>query len=174
MTNYFISMDKIINSERIIKVVRCDESCAEGAAALCAVCFNRDESAAHMTSFLSNKQTVAICAKDGDTVVGYAAVSVIADEAEIMDVAVSENYRRRGIGRELMSSLEALCGEMGASQIYLEVRSQNSAARALYESLGYVAYGTRHGYYKNPADDAVLMKKNLSSDTALADNSSSC
>lgn len=163
-------MDETTKSEKI-KIVRCDVSCAAGAAELCAACFNRNESAAHMASFLVNEQTAAVCAKDGDTVVGYAAASVVADEAEIMDVAVSENYRRRGIGREILSSLEALCRELGAAAIYLEVRSQNSAARTLYESLGYEAYGTRHGYYKNPADDAVLMKKNIS-DTAPA--SSSC
>lgn len=169
-----MSMDKIKGSEKI-KIFRCDESCASGAAALCAACFNRNESAAYMAYFLTNKQTAAVCAKDGDTIVGYAAARVVADEAEIMDVAVSHKFRRRGIGRELMSSLEALCRETGVAKLYLEVRSQNSAARALYSSLGYEVYGTRHGYYIDPADDAVLMKKNINIlNTAFADNSNGC
>ena len=51
--------------------------------------------------------------------------------------------------------------EEGAACIFLEVRTQNAPARALYTSLGFTQTGVRKGFYKNPADDAVLMKKPL-------------
>ena len=49
--------------------------------------------------------------------------------------AVSHKFRRRGIGRELMSSLEALCREMGVAKLYLEVRHRDKCCTRLYSSL---------------------------------------
>ena len=54
----------------------------------------------------------------------------------------------------------ALCLQ-GAQDVFLEVRAQNSAAQALYRSLGFVQTGLRRNFYATPADDAVLMQKTL-------------
>ena len=68
---------------------------------------------------------------------------------------------RHGVARALLDAAFRDLREEGAACIFLEVRTQNAPARALYTSLGFTQTGVRKGFYKNPADDAVLMKKPL-------------
>lgn len=78
---------------------------------------------------------------------------LIQDEAHILNIVVDEPERRQGIARLLMNSLMKL----PINTIYLEVRSRNTAARYLYEGLGFVQAGKRKNYYLSPVDDALLM-----------------
>lgn len=88
---------------------------------------------------------------------GYAIMRVLLDEAEILSIAVSDEYRRRGIGREMMTFLlDGACAD-GVSNVYLEVRESNTAARELYGSLGFAPIGKRRKYYTKPTEDAIVM-----------------
>ena len=84
-----------------------------------------------------------------------------AERAEMVDLRVLASERRQGLGRQLLwASLTAL-GDVGA--VELEVRSSNVAARALYESLGFIETGSRSNYYatSDGREDAILMTLTL-------------
>lgn len=95
------------------------------------------------------------------TLAGYLCPALILDEGEVLDVAVREEYRGRGIGRALVMAALRLFQERGAARVFLEVRVSNGAAITLYRSLGFRDSGRRKGYYEN-GEDALLMDINLS------------
>jgi ribosomal-protein-alanine N-acetyltransferase len=80
---------------------------------------------------------------------------------ELESVGVALSAQRKGIGRELCRAVIGWVGSKGASHLDLEVRSCSTGAITLYRQLGFVAAGTRPGYYRNPEDDAVLMRLDL-------------
>jgi len=91
-------------------------------------------------------------------VVGYSAVLRAADEAELANLAVEASVQGRGIGRALLSAALASAADDGVAAMYLEVRASNTAARHLYERLGFLAVGRRRGYYRQPDEDALVMR----------------
>ena len=98
----------------------------------------------------------------GDSVLlGYVVALVVADEGEIADLAVAPSARRRGIGGLLLDRVAEEAEGLGIRALYLEVRESNAAARALYESRGYSPVGRRRGYYQSPAEDALLLRREL-------------
>lgn len=97
----------------------------------------------------------------GDAILGYVVALFILDEAEIANLAVAPEGRRHGIGGLLLdrATVDAACA--GVRSLYLEVRESNVAARALYESRSFRQVGRRRGYYRNPTEDALLLKREL-------------
>ena len=92
---------------------------------------------------------------------GYVVAMVAGQEAEIADLAVSPDARRRGIGRALIDRLLADLEAEGVESVFLEVRESNRGARALYESRAFRGIGRRRGYYRLPVEDALLLKREL-------------
>lgn len=92
---------------------------------------------------------------------GFLILSTVLDEAEILEVAVSENLRRCGLGSELMEEVLDWCRKNGISHIFLEVRESNFPARGYYKKYDFAEDGVRKNYYHNPVEDAVLMSKKL-------------
>jgi len=82
------------------------------------------------------------------------------DEAEILTLAVLPDARRRGVARALMSAALTMAEADGAEVMFLEVGRRNTAARALYAALGFVAAGERRGYYAD-GEDALLLQRPL-------------
>jgi len=78
--------------------------------------------------------------------------------AELESVVVAQEWRRGGVGRALCEGVIAWCRQGGAAEVELEVRSASRGARALYERLGFEWVGVRKDYYREPLDDAVLMR----------------
>ena len=91
--------------------------------------------------------------------VGYVVALLLGLEAEIADLAVAPSVRRRGIGSVLLDRTLADLSARGVEAVFLEVRESNSAARALYESRGFASVGRRRGYYRHPAEDALILKR---------------
>jgi ribosomal-protein-alanine N-acetyltransferase len=92
---------------------------------------------------------------------GFAVGVVTGDSAELESVAVRGDTRRRGVGRALCDAVAEWCRSQGATALELEVRAASAGVMALYEGLGFVSVGRRRGYYREPVDDAVLMRLKL-------------
>ena len=86
---------------------------------------------------------------------GFLVGRVIADEAELLTVAVHPNRRRHGVGRTLVEQFLTEAADRGASTAFLEVGQRNKAARALYAEIGFAETGRRKDYYRTPEGGAV-------------------
>ena len=82
-------------------------------------------------------------------------------EWELENIVVAPEVRGTGIGKQLMDTLLVQARQTKTDAIFLEVRASNTAARRLYENLGFKEAGCRKGYYTNPNEDAVLYSKIL-------------
>lgn len=90
-------------------------------------------------------------------VVAFAGLWIMAGEAHIINIAVRQSCRRKGIGELLLIALIDLAGELDAPLIILEVRASNIAARSLYRKYGFSEIGLRRGYYSDNKEDGVVM-----------------
>jgi len=88
---------------------------------------------------------------------GYILFWVVFDELHVMNLAVRQDIRRRGLGRDLARYALSVGAIRGARTALLEVRASSVAAIALYESLGFARTCVRKGYYDCPREDAVIM-----------------
>lgn len=112
-----------------------------------------------VVDFIKNQYSHVVAAVVDEQIVGYAGAFIICGEAEISNVAVLPDYRRRGIAAAMLRWLYDVAKDAGAECIMLEVRDGNVAARTLYEAEGFVNVGVRRGYYSSPREDAILMTK---------------
>lgn len=80
-------------------------------------------------------------------------------EAEVVNVAVHPDYRRRGIAAKLMEALLEAGRKRGVKEFTLEVRVGNAGAIHLYEACGFAGEGIRPGFYRKPSEDALIMWK---------------
>lgn len=96
--------------------------------------------------------------RDG-IIVGYALGRVVADEAELLKICVLSGWRKQGIAEKLLGSLLKKMRENGAAACFLEVRSKNAPALALYQKMGFEQIALRRNYY--PDDDAVVMSARI-------------
>jgi ribosomal-protein-alanine N-acetyltransferase len=99
----------------------------------------------------------------GGALLGYAFCSIVADEGEILNMAVAPEHRRRGLGKRLLAACVTWLAEQGAAKVYLEVRRSNEAAIAMYVREGFERLGMRPNYYRKPTEDALTMTLDLAS-----------
>jgi ribosomal-protein-alanine N-acetyltransferase len=87
---------------------------------------------------------------------------VVKDEAEIIDIRVAKSYRRKGVGESLLTQSFEKLRQSKIRSVFLEVRSTNAAALALYKKLSFVIMGRRENYYKTATgrEDALTMRCN--------------
>lgn len=96
-------------------------------------------------------------AKDG-AIVGSLCFWIVFEEVRLMNLAVAEDRRRRGLGAALVDSALRTGLTQAATRAVLEVRASNRAALALYQRFGFTQVSIRPSYYSNPVEDAVLME----------------
>ncbi len=135
------------------------EAHVEAIAELEKECFSMPWSAASVASELNNPLSLWLVAMDGAKLAGYIGSQSVMGEADMMNVAVAASYRRQGIGEKLVTELIRSLKENQVYALTLEVRVSNCGAIALYEKLGFVQVGRRPNYYKNPKEDALILKK---------------
>ena len=123
------------------------------------ICFADPWSELSISLELTNVWSYWVVALDGDTVVGYVGSQSSIDEADIMNVAVHPDYRRQGIAENLINTLVAELKNRGCHALLLEVRVSNTPAITLYEKLGFAQVGSRKNYYRNPKEDALILRK---------------
>ncbi len=123
------------------------------------ICFSAPWSEKSIDSELQNKLALWLVAMEEETVAGYIGSQTVMDETDMMNVAVHPDFRRQGIAEALVNTLVEQLKEMGSHCLTLEVRASNTPAIALYEKLGFSEIGRRRNYYRNPREDALILRK---------------
>ncbi len=101
---------------------------------------------------------VALVAEDESAIQGFLIARATDREWEIENIVVADAAQRRGLGTRLLQELLELARRQEAESVFLEVRSSNHAAQALYKKCAFVEIGRRPRYYHEPAEDAVLYR----------------
>lgn len=104
-----------------------------------------------------NRLARYLVARAGDRIVGFAGVWMMVDEAHVTTFGVHPEWRRQGIGRQLLLNLAELAIAIGARRMTLEVRVSNDAAQGLYGAFGFEIAGRRPRYYSDDGEDALIM-----------------
>lgn len=112
--------------------------------------------------FLLVAKPIHVRGNEPHQIAGYIVARETAGELHINNVAVRDQYRRRGYGSALLGRVLGEARRKRATIAFLEVRSGNSAAQALYKKCGFKAIATRPNYYTDPREDAVVMSLDLS------------
>ena len=124
------------------------------------LCFSDPWSEKSVASELTNALSYWLVALEGDTVTGYIGSQTVMGETDMMNVGVHPDYRRQGIAERLILELvQGLKQEMESSCLTLEVRASNDPAIALYQKLDFQQVGLRKNYYRNPREDALILRK---------------
>lgn len=104
-----------------------------------------------------NRLARYVVARAGDRVVGFAGIWLMVDDAHVTTFGVHPDWRRQGIGRQLLLNVVELSIAIGARRMTLEVRASNEAAQALYHAFGFETAGRRPHYYTDDGEDALIM-----------------
>jgi len=119
--------------------------------------FSRPWTPAMFQQAFADPQTLTVAARDSSArVTGFALARLIADELEVLIVAVDPDRRRGGVGRRLVLALLDLAAARGARAATLEVRRSNRVAQRLYERLGFRREAVRGAYYQDPVEDGLI------------------
>ena len=131
----------------------------EALAALHAEAFDTPWDAASLTALLDSPGVFAVEQPDG-----FILIRVVADEAEILTLAVRPAARRSGLGGRLVEAAVVRAAALGAERMFLEVAEDNVAARALYARAGFREAGRRRSYYARSdgsREDALILALNF-------------
>ena len=123
------------------------------------MCFSTPWSEQSIASELQNDLAVWMVALHDDVVVGYVGSQTVWGETDMMNIAVHPGWRRRGIAEILIEQLIVELKRRGSNSLSLEVRLSNEPAIALYRKLGFRQVGCRPNYYRNPKEDALILRK---------------
>ena len=128
------------------------------------LCFSHPMSENNAKSFLLGENSVAfVCfeTENEENICAYSGAICVFDEAQVLNIATSPDHRRKGLGRLMTETLIGAAREKGALSMTLEVRESNTAARNLYESLGFYEIGRIKKYYTCPTEDALILKLDI-------------
>lgn len=144
----------------IIRQMKAEDAPAIAAMEKC--CFSDPWSEASIASEVHNPLSYWLVAEDQGRVVGYVGSQSVLDAADMMNLAVAPEYRRKGIGKALVNALANHLQQNNVIALLLEVRVSNTPAIALYEQMGFQQVGIRPNYYRHPREDALILRKGLS------------
>ena len=114
-----------------------------------------------VSAFSAGNTEIFALQSDEGSILGFACLLIIDYEAEILNIAVRQNYRKNGYGKMLLDHALEICVLRGISSVFLEVRESNVSARSLYDKAGFEVIGIRKKYYVSPVEDAILMMKTI-------------
>ena len=130
-------------------------------AALEKLCFSDPWSENSIAYELTSRLSYWLVAVENGEVVGYIGSQSVLGESDMMNVAVHPDHRRKGVAEALVLALAKDLKERDNVCLTLEVRVSNEPAIALYEKLGFTQVGRRPNYYRNPREDALILRKTL-------------
>lgn len=128
-------------------------------AALEKACFSDPWSEKSIAGELDNPLSLWLVAMEGNCLAGYVGSQSVLGEADMMNVAVDPAFRRRGVAEKLVNALVERLAGGGSHCLMLEVRASNAPAIALYGKLGFRQVGLRKNYYRNPRENALILRK---------------
>ena len=143
----------------MINIIQMNASHVAQVAELEKLCFSDPWSERSVASELENKLSYWLVAVEGERVAGYIGSQSVMGESDMMNVAVHPEFRRQGIAQQLVLRLVEELANRGNHCLSLEVRASNAPAIALYEKLGFSQVGRRPKYYRNPREDALILRK---------------
>jgi ribosomal-protein-alanine N-acetyltransferase len=144
-----------------MKIVNMTADHVASVAELEKLCFRDPWSEKSVASELNNPLSLWLVALEDGGVVGYVGSQTVMDETDMMNVAVHPDHRRKGIGQQLIDELVRRLEKQGSVSLTLEVRAYNEPAKQMYEKLGFAIAGRRPNYYRNPKEDALILRKML-------------
>ncbi len=113
-------------------------------------------------ALLLTEEYPSFCALgENGELIGYLSAQRALDELQIINVAIREPFRGKGLGGLLLEAAEEYCRTREIKSVSLEVRVSNLPALRLYEKHGYRSAGIRRNFYRKPTEDAAVMIKNL-------------
>lgn len=130
-------------------------------AAIEKLCFSAPWSENMIASSLDSRLSCWLVAETDGRIAGYVGSEAVLDSADMMNIAVAPEYRRKGIAEELVNTLIEQLKKRNILFLLLEVRVSNAPAIALYDKLGFEQVGRRPRYYTNPREDALILRKEL-------------
>lgn len=143
-------------------ITRMNEKHVTQVAELERVSFSDPWSEKSIASELENELALWLVAVENDSVAGYVGSQTVMDETDMMNVAVAPEHRRQGIAEKLVTELVEALKKRGSRCLTLEVRASNEPAKALYRKLDFAEAGVRKNYYRNPREDALILRKEWS------------
>ena len=126
-------------------------------------CYSDPWPASSFATLPSNDRVCFLVARDSVTsaLLGFVIAWHVENEGELANLAVAPEHRRTGIGAALLEAVTTDALGRGTSELYLEVRESNSAARQLYRAAGFEEVGRRKRYYRRPDEDALILRRTL-------------
>ena len=140
-------------------ITKMTESHVAQVATLEKLCFRDPWSENSVASELNNALSLWLVAVDGERVAGYVGSQTVMDESDMMNVAVHPDYRKQGIATALILGLVEELRKRGSRSLTLEVRASNETAISVYSKLDFQEVGRRKNYYRNPREDALILRK---------------
>jgi len=131
---------------------------AAGLVAIERCAFSDPWSEASFREALTSPWTFGLIAETGRGVAGYLVGREVAGTGEVLNLAVAPELRHRGIGGALLQAGLAALRRRKVDEVFLEVRESNVSARALYAAYGFRPVGQRAAYYRNPREDALVLR----------------
>jgi len=110
---------------------------------------------------LTSPWTFGIVGQTGRGVMGYLIAREVAGTGEVLNLAVAPEGRRRGLGGALLRAGLVALRHRRVTEVFLEVRESNHSAQSLYLGHGFRPVGQRASYYRNPREDAVVLRLGL-------------
>jgi ribosomal-protein-alanine N-acetyltransferase len=106
---------------------------------------------------LQADSTLSFVIQKQERVIAFALFHLLADESELLAIAVAEEFQQTGLGKILFNAGKNELQNRGAEKLFLEVRESNEKAKKFYQNLGAVFIGTRTKYYKD-GESAILYR----------------
>lgn len=110
---------------------------------------------------MNHSSAILLVAEHEKEIAGYCIFLLTPETADLCRIAVSDRYKRQGVGSLLLTKGIEECAGRGILQILLEVRESNTAAIHFYRKMSFLVKGKRRKYYTAPVEDAVIMCRDL-------------